>query len=421
LKIALDLAKLGESETFPNPMVGAVIALEAGEQASNAEVSQVWSSCQIIGKGFHQKFGEAHAEPNAIQDAIKTWQASTGLSSRFKTEKDLFGNCTIYVTLEPCAHFGKTVPCADLIIDKGFKGLVYASADPNPQVQGKGISKIKNAGVEVINLMNLKNELINQNMQIALNDASENKCELIEDTLQEINYLNRAFFKWIKTGSSWITLKIASTTDGRMTTGKDEPRWITNTNSRKSVHRLRSTHQAIITGIGTVLADDPLLTVRHSPEELGLAAIKQPQRIILKSSRDFTQEQRQNLQIFQPHENTATPLEYKISESSSDYDFSNLHDCIKHLSRLAYNKIMIEAGPKLASAFLEAELVDEIIHFEPITGSAESKLTEIIKRYQSGAFLGKAASISNSKIKSETICGDNKGNPDICLRINLQS
>lgn len=322
----LELAKLGESKAFPNPIVGAVIVFEDPETGEET----------IVGEGFHRAYGEAHAEQNAFE----------------LTREEFFKNSSIYVSLEPCAHEGKTPACADLIIKHGFKKLVYVLEDPNPLVSGKGIEKIKAAGIEVLGPEELLLEARKQ---------SEDLATSCQEVLDKAKYLNRKFLKWITSKKPWVTLKIALTADGRMVTAPDEPRWITNAESRKLVHRMRSTHQLLITGIGTVLADDPQMNVRHSAEDLGLADISQPKKLILKSSRDFSDEQRSELKIFQDGD----VGEARISE---DGDYNSLEELISEMAKHGYGSIMVEAGPKLSKAFQDEGLVDELIHFRAQSG-----------------------------------------------------
>lgn len=313
LNRCLELAKLGETGAYPNPIVGCVIVQNG----------------KIIGEGFHKKYGEAHAEVNAINTALQTIQNLEGT--------------TIYVSLEPCSHFGKTPPCSDLIIKHKFKTLVYACADPNPLVSGKGITAIKKAGIEVIGPETLDSKII-----------------------EAAQYLNRVFFKTINQ-TPWITVKIAVTEDGLMIPKPANPQlqrdgstseggWISNPEARKRAHRLRSSHQLLITGINTVKNDNPEFNVRHSPADLNLAEIKNPDILILKDQTDFTQEDRTRLKIFNSGR--------KILEYSGT---KNLQDLVSKLSSQGYNKILLEAGPKLTRAFIEAKLVDELIIYQKLS------------------------------------------------------
>lgn len=299
LKRCFDLAKQGETLAFPNPIVGCVIVHDD----------------TIIGEGFHRKYGEAHAEVNAINSAPQR----------------LLAESTIYISLEPCAHHGKTPPCADLLIKHKFKHLVFSSYDPNPLVSGQGIKRIREAGIEVIEPRDLDPELV-----------------------KESDWLNRVFFKFINQEPQWLTLKIAATAEGSMIS---DEKWITNSESRKDVHRLRSTHQLLVTTITTVRADNPLYTVRHSAEELGLADIRNPDIVILKSNSDFTENERKSLNIFQ--DKSRKILEYQCAKNDSQA----LEKFIQDMISKGYQKIMIEAGPTLSQAFSDSGLIDEIIYY----------------------------------------------------------
>ncbi len=201
MSIAIEEAKRGAGWVAPNPMVGAVIVKDG----------------QIIGKGYHTQYGNLHAEREAIA-------ASSG---------DLHG-ATIYITLEPCCHYGKQPPCIDAITDAGISRVVFGSSDPNPLVNGKGVSILREKGITVVSGV-LKNE-----------------CDKI----------NKAFFRHIQTGLPYVTLKYAMTMDGKIASHTGLSKWITGETARRHVHQERSASQAIMVGIGTVLSDDPLLTSR---------------------------------------------------------------------------------------------------------------------------------------------------------------
>lgn len=198
---ALELAKKGIGYTHPNPLVGALIV----------------KNKKIIGEGYHKVYGDSHAEINAFNNAAE----------------DVTG-ATMYVTLEPCSHYGKTPPCAYAIVEKGIKKVVIAMKDPNPLVSGKGIEILKNNGIEVI-------------------------TGVLE---KEAKKLNEIFIKYITTKHPFCILKTAMTLDGKIATNIGDSKWISNESSRKLVHKLRHQVSGIMVGIGTVLADDPFLTTR---------------------------------------------------------------------------------------------------------------------------------------------------------------
>jgi diaminohydroxyphosphoribosylaminopyrimidine deaminase/5-amino-6-(5-phosphoribosylamino)uracil reductase len=219
---ALALAARGHGTTHPNPMVGAVIV--QGEK--------------VVGEGWHRRPGEPHAEILAIERA-------TGHTR----------GATLYVNLEPCAHHGRTGPCAEAVIQAGIGKVVVSTEDPHPLVAGKGIHRLREAGVETV-----------------VGEGQEKAAEL-----------NRAFFHYVQTGTPYVTLKLASTLDGRIAWSDGTSKWITGEKARASVHRMRSGSDAILVGVGTVIADDPRLTVRSTARSTGRSIVRkvQPHRIVL--------------------------------------------------------------------------------------------------------------------------------------------
>jgi diaminohydroxyphosphoribosylaminopyrimidine deaminase/5-amino-6-(5-phosphoribosylamino)uracil reductase len=205
MREAISLAKLGTGHTRPNPLVGAVIAIDG----------------KVVGRGYHKRCGEPHAEVNAIADAT-----ANGVRD--------FSRAALCVTLEPCSHTGRTPPCADLVISTGIKTVACGMVDPNPLVAGKGIARLKAAGVEV------------------RTGVLETECRAI----------NRPFIKYITTGRPYATLKLAISLDGKIATASGDSRWISCEESRADVHRIRAENAAVICGIGTARADDPMLNVR---------------------------------------------------------------------------------------------------------------------------------------------------------------
>jgi len=216
MKLALALARRGLGKTSPNPMVGAVIVKNG----------------KITGQGYHSRFGGPHAEINAIQDA-----------------KGDINGATLYVTLEPCCHKGKkTPPCLDTLLKYKWKRVVVGTVDPNPKVNGRSIEILKRKGTET-------------------------KVGVLKEDCQK---LNEAYFKYIQTGMPFVTLKFAQTLDGRIATWTGDSKWISSELSLKWAHRLRSLHDAVLVGVGTVLTDDPQLTVR-------LVRGRNPVRVVVDS------------------------------------------------------------------------------------------------------------------------------------------
>ncbi|SDC18647.1 diaminohydroxyphosphoribosylaminopyrimidine deaminase [Pelagirhabdus alkalitolerans] len=221
MELALSLAKATVGQTSPNPSVGAVVVKDG----------------RIVGMGSHLKPGEAHAEVIALEQA-----------------KDHAVDSTVYVTLEPCAHYGKTPPCARLLVEKQVKRVVIASVDPNPNVQGKGIQILEEAGIDV-------------EVGLKENEALE---------------LNRFFFHYMHYKKPFVTLKAATTLDGKIATKTGDSKWITSKDARIDVHLDRAKHDAILVGSQTVKADDPQLTVREP------AVGTSPIRIVLSTDLDFS-------------------------------------------------------------------------------------------------------------------------------------
>ncbi len=214
MRRAIDLANHGEGWVHPNPLVGAVIAKDG----------------RILGEGYHRKYGELHAERNAIADARK----KAGASPKHGPQEDVLQGATIYVTLEPCCHYGKTPPCTEAIIENKISRVVIGSRDPNPLVAGKGAKILREAGIEVV-----------------------------EDFLrEECDALNPVFFHYIRTKEPYVIMKYAMTADGKIATRTGASKWITGEAAREEVHRIRHACMGIMAGIGTVLADDPLLNCR---------------------------------------------------------------------------------------------------------------------------------------------------------------
>lgn len=215
MKRAIELAKQGSGWTAPNPLVGAVVVKNG----------------RVIGEGYHRKYGELHAERNALAAC----------------SEDPVG-ATLYVTLEPCCHYGKTPPCTEIIIEKKIAKVVIGSRDPNPKVAGKGARILREHGIEVV-----------------------------EDYMREAcDALNPVFFHYITTKTPYVVLKFAMTLDGKIATRTGTSKWITGEAARNHVHQLRGRYAGILAGIGTVLADDPMLNCR-------IDGAHQPLRIILDS------------------------------------------------------------------------------------------------------------------------------------------
>lgn len=292
IKMCFSLAKKGKNNVLPNPMVGSLIVKEG----------------RIISKGYHKKYGEFHAERNAILNA----------------KEDLEG-ATIYVNLEPCSHFGKTPPCADLIIEKKIKRVVFSSFDKNPKVDG--VKKLKEAGIEVLG-------------------------GVLE---KEGDELNKVFFKNITKKIPYIALKTATTLDSKIATENYNSKWITGDSSRLEVMKLRSLYQAIITGSNTILYDNPKLTSR-------IKGGINPIRIIMDKKGQIPF----NYNVFEDNGTRIILIDNTKRKCPSHVEkigFSNINELLKTLFNMGIYSILIESGRGLNSAFLKEKCVDEIYHF----------------------------------------------------------
>ena len=305
MRRALELAARGLNSTDPNPRVGCVL-VRAG---------------QIVGEGWHERAGEPHAEVHALRAA--------GAAAR---------GATAYVTLEPCAHVGRTPPCAAALIDAGVARVVYAIPDPNPRVNGAGAAALSQAGIEVANGL----------------------------LAAEAQALNPGFFKRMQTGLPWVRVKLGASLDGRTALANGASRWITSSEAREDVQLFRARSSAILSTSGTVLADDPALTVR-----LGQAS-RQPLRVVLDSELRIPESARvyggagQAL-VFAadralPRRAALERLGVRVEYAARAVDGGlQLEPILRRLAQLELNEIWVEAGARLAGALLQARLVDELI------------------------------------------------------------
>lgn len=307
---ALELAKQGEGWVNPNPLVGAVVVKNG----------------KAIGEGYHRKFGQPHAEVNALEAAGEQAQGAD-----------------LYVNLEPCSHYGKRPPCADRIIDSGIKRVFIGTRDPNPLVSGKGVDKLNEAGIEVI-----------------------------EGVLEkEAKRLNEIYFKFITTGRPFVLLKMAMTADGKIASRTGDSKWISSDKSRRVVHELRNRYSAVLVGINTVLKDDPVLNVRLEGRE-----VKDPLRIVLDSKGRIPLEARVlNIESDTPTIVAATEMLSKSEEKAligrgakvwrlgSRDGRVNLNELLERLAGEGVDSLMVEGGGTVASGFLTEELVDKVMFF----------------------------------------------------------
>lgn len=314
---ALRLAERGLNTTHPNPRVGCVLT-------QNGEV---------VGEGWHSRAGGPHAEVEALRAA--------GPAAR---------GATAYVTLEPCSHYGRTPPCAEALIEAGVARVVAAMQDPNPLVAGKGLRRLREAGIEtVVGVME-----------------------------REAENLNRGFCKRMRSGRPYVFAKLATSLDGRTAMASGESRWITGPEARRDVHRLRARSSAIVTGIETVLADDPAMTVRlDDAQDADRAFERQPVRVVLDSrfrmpvSAKILERPGRALVVGLASETAraealrAAGVEVAGLPANAEgrVDLGALLDL---LGRLEFNEVMVEAGATLDGAFLREGLADEwILYMAP--------------------------------------------------------
>ena len=312
---AVQLARQGWYTTHPNPRVGCVIVKDG----------------QIIGEGFHKKAGEGHAEVQAL--ASLTADAN---------------GATAYVTLEPCSHYGRTPPCAEALIKAGVVTVVYGMQDPNPQVAGNGLKMLVDAGIEV------------------LGPVLENECRA----------LNPGFIKRMEEGLPYVRVKMAMSVDGRTAMESGESQWITGPAARQDVQRLRAQSSAIVTGIGSVIMDNPSMTVRidEHDQEADTKAVRQPLRVIMDTALSIPPEAKilypTNEVLVFCDEQEIEPEHLKaLQKKKVDVRFLPLAedgrlDLVEAMGQLAddgINEVLVETGAVLAGAFLDAGLVDELV------------------------------------------------------------
>ena len=310
MREALDLARKGRALASPNPMVGAVI-VQNGE---------------VVGRGFHTYAGMHHAEIVALTEA-----------------GDKARGATIYLNLEPCSHHGRTPPCVEALIRAGVAKVVAPVADPNPQVSGQGFAKLREAGIEV---------------------------EIAGEFAAETEKLNEPFFHFMRTGRPLVTLKAAITLDGKISAPDDNRGWITSERARAHVQELRHESDAILTGIGTVLADDCLLTDRTGePRARPLLRMVMDSQLRLPVDSKMVRSAADDVVLITT---TACNAERRKMLESHGVQVlvmdgpggrADLRSAVEWLGRQRYLSLMIEAGAKLNWTALEAELVDRVFFY----------------------------------------------------------
>jgi len=314
MQLALGLAKKGEGFTSPNPMVGAVIVKNG----------------RIVGKGYHHAAGKAHAEINALNDAGALAQGAT-----------------LYVTLEPCNHTGRTPPCTEKILASGIRRVVVAMHDPNPGVKGGGIDYLKHRGIDI-------------------------KTGVCEDRAKR---LNEIFIKYVKTNRPFTIIKCAATLDGRIATRTGDSRWVTGEEARTFVHRLRHAVDAIMVGINTVEKDDPSLTTRLANRLGGLKGLD-PVRIVLDTHLKIVEKAKllrldsdSDTIIITGHsvsEDKKARIEQqgaKIIVSPVKDGLIDLDILMDRLGALGITSLLIEGGSRVIASALSAGIVEKIFFF----------------------------------------------------------
>ena len=307
MKRALRLAEKGRGRTSPNPMVGAILVKDD----------------KVVGEGYHAKAGEAHAEIIALQRASEDARGAI-----------------LYINLEPCAHYGKTPPCAPRVIEAGVKRVAIGMEDPNPLVKGKGVEILRRAGLDV-------------------------EVGILE---KECRRLNEAFCKYILEKEPFVILKVAATLDGKIATRDGDSKWISGEASRRFVHKLRDQVDGVLVGIGTVLRDDPLLTAR-------VRGGRDPYRIVLDSRLKIPEEAKLIGDFPAKVVIVATELApedkierlekrgVRILTLDSKEGRVDLKSCLSKLGEIGIMSLLVEGGSQVNGSFLDEGLIDKLLLF----------------------------------------------------------
>jgi diaminohydroxyphosphoribosylaminopyrimidine deaminase / 5-amino-6-(5-phosphoribosylamino)uracil reductase len=349
---AIELAERGSGLVKPNPLVGAVVVRDG----------------EVLGEGWHERYGEAHAEVNAIEACA----ANTG---QHGTTPDLSG-ATLYVSLEPCCHEGKTPPCTEAILNAGISRVVVASDDPTEKASGRGLGILRDEGVEVV---------------VADGELAA-----------RARLLNQAFRKHARTGRPWVLFKSAMTLDGKVATQAGDSQWISCEESRLLAHRWRASVDAVVVGIGTALADDPQLTAR--PDGIPAEPEHQPRRVVFDSLARLPT----SSQLLAAADRV--PLTVVVSRAASRADTDALEaagaqvlvatgeneparvrSALDQLGADGVTSVLLEGGPHLAGAFLDAGEIDEIRLFlaplllggrtarDPLEGEGVERISDALR------------------------------------------
>ncbi len=337
---AIELAELGRGQVSPNPLVGAVLASGDG----------------VLGEGFHRALGSSHAEVEAIR-------AAGGLQ---------IADATLYVSLEPCCHHGRTPPCTEAILAAGISRVVVASDDPSEHASGRGLGILRDEGVEVV---------------VAHDDLA-----------QQARLLNQPFRKYARTGRPWVLFKSAMTLDGKVATRSGDSKWISGEASRRRAHRWRAECDAVAVGIGTALADDPLLTARIEGD------CRQPRRVVFDSlgrlplTAQLVRDARQiplTVVVSRAAPRKASDALQThgadVIVATGENEPARVSSALDQLGDLGVTSILLEGGPRLAGAFLDAGEVDEVRLFlaplilgagkarDPLEGEGVEMITDAVR------------------------------------------
>ena len=303
----MKLAKKGEGSTSPNPLVGTVVVKDG----------------QIVGEGYHRNYGGSHAEVFALNNAGSDAYLSD-----------------LYVNLEPCNHYGKTPPCVNRVIESGVSRVIIANLDPNPMVNGAGLKKLQDAGISI-------------------------ETNILADDGEK---LNEAYFKYARTGKPFVILKWAQSLDGRIATRSFQSNWISNEKSRKKVHQLRKSVDAVLIGAGTVKHDNPQLTVRHVKG-------KQPWRIVVSRNLDipfesklFNDEFRNKTVVFTAKTdakkiNKFEKLGVHLEFINNENDRSTFNQILEWMSKKNLISLLVEGGKSILTSFIKTGLADKLMIF----------------------------------------------------------
>jgi len=314
MALAIRLARRGRGSTYPNPAVGAVIVRDG----------------TILGQGFHRRAGQRHAEREALRDCSERGHSPAG--------------ATLYVTLEPCAHHGRTPPCTEAILEAGLRRVVVARRDPNTTVPGKGCERLSTAGIEVA-------------------------TGLLEAEAREIN---EEYIHFHETGRPWITLKWAMTLDGCTSAQSGMAYWITGEAARRDAHRLRAAHACVAVGIGTILTDDPQLTVRGVRRRIpGPLRLVVDSGLILPEGAKVIGKDPENL-IVATCEPPESPKSLRLRDGGirlihvppeTEVIQVSLTRLVRHLGEMGVQSILVEGGRRLAGAFYSERLADRVVAY----------------------------------------------------------